>query len=261
MLFLFGYNNAADSRQEAAWREAYSVAYKQAKISGYALGYQKGKGMGAAAGRREGVYYAILAARQAAADRRAIVSRGKPMSAHGLQPGSPSLAGRGEVLVVGDSLEVLSAPFIDNFLPRGTKIESNVVGGYSSLQIYELFQESYRPAHSVIVFDAGTNDNPNYPEILQGRLQAVAEVVGPQRCLVVPTIYGYTVGGVDSSGKNAVVREFVRSRPNTFSPDWAAWRARNMDLMMDELHPDPEEGARGRARLIARGIRACLNLL
>jgi uncharacterized BrkB/YihY/UPF0761 family membrane protein len=51
----------------------------------------------------------------------------------------------------------------------------NAVGGYSSLQIFELFRQSYDSSQNVIVFDAGTNDNPNYPEILAGRLQAVGQ--------------------------------------------------------------------------------------
>lgn len=162
----------------------------------------------------------------------------------------------GHVLVVGDSLEVLTSPYLHRHLP-GVRLTINAVGGYSSLQIYQLFEESYDPSQDVIVFDAGTNDNPGLPQILAGRLQAVANAVG-SRCLVVPSIHGYSVNGHNSSGKNQVVRAFVRSRPGTQSPDWAGLAASAPQLLQsDRLHPTAQ-GADARAALIARGVRACL---
>jgi hypothetical protein len=122
-------------------------------------------------------------------------------------------AGNGGVLVVGDSLEELTSPYLQRYLPS-VPLTVNAVGGSNSYQIYELFEESYEPSQSVIVFDAGTNDNPAYPQILAENLQKVTEVIG-NRCMVVPTIHGYTVNGVDNSGKNRVVREFAASRPGT----------------------------------------------
>jgi hypothetical protein len=145
----------------------------------------------------------------------------------------------GSALVVGDSLEVLTSPYLHRHLP-GVRLTINAVGGYSSPQIYGLFQQSYDPAQDVIVFDAGTNDNPGLPQILAGRLQAVARAVG-DRC------------------KNAVVRAFVRSRPGTQSPDWRGLAASEPQLLQsDHLHPTAE-GADARAALIARGVKACLN--
>ena len=167
-----------------------------------------------------------------------------------------SAAKRGNVLVVGDSLEVLTSPYLQRYLP-GAKLTINAKGGYSSLQIFELFRQSYSPRQNVIVFDAGTNDNPNYPQILRGRLNAVAAIVG-RRCMVVPTIHGLSVGGVDSTGKNVVVRDFAAGRPGTKSPDWASAVASHRELMQsDNLHPIAE-GADFRAQLIAAGVRACL---
>ena len=166
--------------------------------------------------------------------------------------------GDGGVLVVGDSLEVLTSPYLKNYLPA-SKLTVNAVGGYSSLQIFELFQESYDPSQSVIVFDAGTNDNPSYPEILAGRLQAVAKIVG-DRCMVVPTIHGLSVDGVNSSGKNRVVQAFAASRPATVTPDWAGFVATHPELMQsDNLHPTAE-GADARAQLIAQAVDACAPL-
>ena len=77
------------------------------------------------------------------------------------------------VLVVGDSLEELSSPYLARYLP-GTELTVNAVGGSNSFQIYDLFQESYDPSQRIVVFDAGTNDNPAYPQILEENLAKVA---------------------------------------------------------------------------------------
>lgn len=160
------------------------------------------------------------------------------------------------VLVVGDSLEELTSPYLGNYLP-GVELTVNAVGGYNSYQIFDLFQESYDPSVDVIVFDAGTNDNPSYPEILAGNLAKVAETVG-DRCMVVPTIHGLHPGGVDDSGKNRVVAEFAASRPGTQVPDWQGAVFAHPELMQaDNLHPI-EEGADYRAQLIAQGVQGCL---
>jgi hypothetical protein len=171
---------------------------------------------------------------------------------------APARSAASEVLVVGDSLEVLTGPYLKQDLP-GISVKVNAVGGYNSYQIFDLFQESYEPSQRVVVFDAGTNDDPEYPQILAGNLAKVASIVGPETCMVVPTIHGFTVNGVDNTGKNRVVREFAASRPGTQVPEWAGWVHTHKDLMADELHPGPE-GAEQRARLIARGVMACLGL-
>jgi hypothetical protein len=162
----------------------------------------------------------------------------------------------GGVLVVGDSLEELTSPYLAKFLP-GMPLTINAVGGYNSFQILELFEESYDPSQRVIVFDAGTNDNPSYPQILAENLSKVAATVG-DRCMVVPTIHGLHPGGVDDSGKNRTVAEFAASRPGTQTPDWQGAVFRHPELMQaDNLHPI-EAGAELRARLIAQGVMACL---
>ncbi len=173
-----------------------------------------------------------------------------------LAPSARAAPGSGRVLVVGDSLEELTSPFLQHLLPR-LPITVDAVGGSNSFQIFDLFQESYEPSDSVIVFDAGTNDDPEYPQILAENLQKVAQTVG-NRCMVVPTIHGFTVNGVDNAGKNRVVAEFAASRPGTQTPDWAGFVHTHPQLMQaDNLHPI-EAGAEARARLIAEGIDRCL---
>ena len=173
-----------------------------------------------------------------------------------LAPSAQALPGSGRVLVVGDSLEELTSPYLEHLLP-GVPITVNAVGGSNSFQIFDLFQESYEPSDSVVVFDAGTNDDPEYPQILAENLKKVAAIAG-ERCLVVPTIHGFTVNGVDNAGKNRVVAEFAASRPGTQTPDWAGFVHTHPQLMQsDNLHPI-EQGSEARAELIAAGISRCL---
>jgi hypothetical protein len=173
-----------------------------------------------------------------------------------LAPTARAAEGSGRVLVVGDSLEELTSPYLQHLLP-GVPITVNAVGGSNSFQIFDLFQESYEPSDSVIVFDAGTNDDPEYPQILAENLHKVAATVG-KRCIVVPTIHGFTVNGVDNAGKNRVVAEFAAARPGTQTPDWAGFVHTHPQLMQsDGLHPI-EAGAEARAELIAAGISRCL---
>lgn len=171
-------------------------------------------------------------------------------------PAAASAAPR--VLVVGDSLEESTGPNLEKYLP-GVEVTVNAVGGSNTFEILDLFEESYEPSYSVIVFDGGTNDNPNYPEILEENLAKVAATVG-NRCMVVPTIHGYTVEGANNRGKNRVVHAFAASRPGTQVPDWATVANTRPEMMQaDNLHPS-EEGADYRAQLIADGIIGCLTV-
>lgn len=166
-----------------------------------------------------------------------------------------SRPGHGGVLVVGDSLEVLTSPYLQRYLP-GVPLTINAVGGSNSFQIYDLFRESYEPSQSVVVFDAGTNDDPEYPQILEGNLHKVAATIG-RRCMVVPTVHGFTVNGHNNDGKNRVVAEFAASRPGTQVPNWARIATTRPDLMQaDGIHP-VQAGAELRAQMIAQGVLAC----
>ncbi len=172
--------------------------------------------------------------------------------------GAASAAAAPRALVVGDSLQELSAPYLERYLP-GVELTISVDGGSNSYEILDLFEASFEPSHTVIVFDGGTNDNPNYPQILEENLAAVAATAG-NRCIVVPTVHGFTVEGTDNSGKNRVVHEFAASRPGTQVPDWGRVASTRPDLMQaDGLHPTAA-GADYRARLIADGIAGCLAL-
>src|SRR4051794_7726642 len=261
--YLLGQSSVPGAQDPIAARhEAQRMAFVQARDRAIAGGRHSGIVAGRAAARqiarRLGVSRGLQSGTLAAS--RSVSTAQRPNLSAALQPATraPVLSGTGRVLVVGDSLEVLTSPYLKRYLP-GIPLTVNAVGGYSSLQIFDLFKQSYSPSDSVIVFDAGTNDNPSLPQILAGRLQAVANIVG-NRCMVVPTIHGLLVNGVTSAGKNRVVSQFAASRPGTQSPDWAGFVATHPELMQpDNLHPNTV-GADARAQLIAEGVRQCLAL-
>ena len=253
-----GKPDAADAitAKQDATRQAYASSSLEAMADGLARGIQQGRLDGEERAQDEGTADGAVAGQRAAEDEAGgtLASRRGP----GLGGTPVPLDGDGGVLVVGDSLEVLTSPYIEQYLKeQGITVTTNAVGGYNSYQIYDLFQESYDPSQSVIVFDAGTNDNPSYPQILAGNLDKVAAQIG-DRCMVVPTIHGLVVDGVGNEGKNRVVTDFAASRPGTQTPDWAGAVAEHPELMQpDDLHPIAE-GADYRAQLIVEGVQACL---
>ena len=241
---------ARETAQQRAFAQAREEAMNESREEGLRAGRRAGTEQAREDGRRRGLRAGEEAA-QAELDAIALQTAGTPESEGDERP-----LGTAGVLIVGDSLEVLTSPYLERYL-QGLELTINVAGGYSSIQIFGLFEEAYDPSQSVIVFDAGTNDNPQYPEILAGKLQQVADIVG-SRCMVVPTIHGYSVNGYDSSGKNRVVANFAASRPGTQTPDWASAVRDHPEMMQpDNLHPTPE-GANYRAQLIAEGVRNCL---
>jgi hypothetical protein len=253
-----GTDEAQAVKRAAAWTaypRSFTAAFNDAWSNGFVAGGAKGVVEGQADGRQAGLAEARRRAEAAATPKPVVEAEAPlpPASTTGRPPATP-----GDVLVVGDSLEVLTSPYLQRYLP-GVKLTIEAHGGFSSPALYEVFARSFTPAHDVIVFDAGTNDSPLYPQILAGRLQAVASAVG-DRCMVVPTIHSYVVNGVGDEGKNRVVRAFAASRPGTQTPDWQATVAAHPEAMQpDNLHPNAA-GADLRARLIAEGVKACLLL-
>lgn len=213
----------------------------RARADSYKAGYRNGKKDGFVSGKRAGFERGFRMATKA---ENSFKARQK-------------LAGAGAVLAVGDSIQLLTAPYLEEAVKRPIEIVAE--GGFNSFQIYDLFEQNYNPKYSVVVFDSGTNDNPAYPEILDGEIKKVAETIGPDRCLVLPTVHGLTVSGIDSGGKNQVVRKWGKTRDMTLNPNWAYLVETRPDLMQsDDLHPN-EDGAYVRALLLKKSISSCFS--
>ncbi|MFN8112728.1 MAG: hypothetical protein U0R51_05965 [Solirubrobacterales bacterium] len=235
-------------RAEASDR-TYAVAQLGAFGDGLRFGLEQGLSDGVVDGEQQGRRAGIAAVESVLAQRRPEPLRGPSLS-------TSRLPGTGDVLVVGDSLEVGTSPFLDQYLP-GVRLTTEAEVGLSSTAIADLFAKAFRPSQSVIVFDAGTNDDPSTPDVLAANIAKVADQANG-RCLVIPTIHAPAVNGVDQAGKNRVIRSFASTHAGTQVPDWASAVAARPELLAeDNLHPNAV-GADFRAQLIARGIRACL---
>jgi lysophospholipase L1-like esterase len=158
---------------------------------------------------------------------------------------APAHAG---VLVVGDSLEVGSGPYLRAAVP-GIRVDA--VKGRSSTQGVQVLAARLSPADSVVVFPLGTNDSPSSPAVLAADLSEAARLAG-DRCMVVATI----VRPLDVSALNRVVLAFA-ARTGAQVVDWrGAVRAFPTLVGADGVHSNAS-GYALRASLIAEAIDAC----
>ena len=191
---------AAVTTRATAWQKALHKGVEAGKVEGARLGLRAGSQRG----RSEALD---------TLDQSEFGTRSESRSDIGYQGSAGGeLDGSGDVLVVGDSLTVGDGPYIQDYL-KDLNVTVSAETGYSSPEIFGLFQDSYDPSQSIVVFDAGTNDSPATPDVLTTQLRAVAETIG-DRCMVVPTVNGPTIGGVDSSGINRAIYAFAASRPS-----------------------------------------------
>lgn len=162
----------------------------------------------------------------------------------------------GGVLVVGDSLEVGTGPYLRRELGSGEVTIDARKGRPSGVGI-EVLRRRLAASHRVVVFDLGVNDDPSQPNLLAGNLDTVRELVGANRCLVVATLSRPPLDGVTIDGMNRVITRFVAGTPGTQLFDWrAATRSNPRLLSSDGVHPTPG-GHAERARLLADAIGGC----
>lgn len=162
----------------------------------------------------------------------------------------------GGVLVVGDSLEVGTAPYLSQYLP-GVPIKVDAGVSRPSSEVLKALRADLDSSQSVVVFEAGTNDDPSQPQALASHLAAAGRFVG-DRCMVIATINRPPSNGVDVSALNAVIAAFAASRPGTQVVDWRSAALANPGLIhSDGVHPS-SSGYALRGQLVARGIQGCL---
>jgi lysophospholipase L1-like esterase len=163
----------------------------------------------------------------------------------------PAAAASG-VLVVGDSLEVGSGPYLRAAVP-GVRVDA--VKGRPSSEGVRALAAQLSPTDDVVVFPLGTNDSPAAPAALAADLDAVAGLAG-DRCMVVATIVRPPVGGVSVAGLNRVVSAFA-ARTGAQVVDWrGAVEAFPTLVGRDGVHSNGS-GYALRASLIAEAIDGC----
>jgi hypothetical protein len=174
----------------------------------------------------------------------------------GLAPAPQAAAKSGGVLVVGDSLEVGTGPYLRREL-AGVPLTVDARTSRPSPEGLRVLRARLRPGDQIVVFDLGTNDDPSNPRQLASDLSAARQLVG-NRCLVVATVNRPPYAGVSVAGLNRVIQAFVDQTRGAQLVDWRAAVAAQPSLVgRDGVHPNPG-GYAVRARLVAQGIQACL---
>jgi hypothetical protein len=157
------------------------------------------------------------------------------------------------VLVVGDSLEVGSGPYLRHLLP-GVTVDAEK--GRTSSEGVRVLSSLLDPSVRVIVFPLGTNDSPSNAGGLAANLAAVRQMAG-DRCVVVATISRPPVGGVSVGAINRVVEQFA-GRPAAQVADWRTVVASIPSLLVGDRVHATGDGYSVRATLLAEAVQGCL---
>jgi hypothetical protein len=169
-----------------------------------------------------------------------------------LLPGEAAAQGS-SVLVVGDSLEVGSGPYLRRLLP-GVRVDAEK--GRTSSEGVRVLGAQLAPSDRVIVFPLGTNDHPSNAGGLAVNLAAVRELAG-DRCVVVATLSRPPVGGVSAAGLNRVVEGFAEQTGAQVA-DWRTVVASIPSLLVPDRVHATGEGYGVRATLLAEAVQGCL---
>jgi hypothetical protein len=168
-------------------------------------------------------------------------------------PAAAFQSGGGGVLVIGDSLEVGSGPYLRSALP-GVTVDA--LKGRTSSQGVRVLAARLEPSHEVVVFPLGTNDSPGNPGGLAASLAAMRQLAG-DRCMVVATLARPPLGGVSVGALNRVVEQFA-GQAGAQVADWhSVVQAIPEVLGRDGVHATAE-GYGLRASLLAEAVQGCL---
>ena len=157
------------------------------------------------------------------------------------------------MLVVGDSLEVGTEPYLRQELP-GAELTVDALKGRPSSAGVDVLAGALQPQHEIVVFDLGTNDDPGNPEGLAASLQAAREIAG-DRCMVVATINRPPLNGVTDAGLNGAISTFAAG-PDVEVADWRSAANGAGILQPDGVHGTPQ-GYALRGKLVADAILSC----
>ena len=156
------------------------------------------------------------------------------------------------MLVVGDSLEVGSGPYLRRAL-AGTRVEVDAQRSRTSTAGVGVLASKLRADHEVVVFPLGTNDLS--ASTLASSLAAAQELVGG-RCMVVATITRPSQRGSSVGELNAIVEAFA-SQAGAQVMDWrSAALSTPGALGRDRIHAT-SQGYALRASLLAEAVQGC----
>jgi hypothetical protein len=157
------------------------------------------------------------------------------------------------VLVVGDSLEVGSGPYLRQAL-AGAAVEVDAQRSRTSSAGLRVLATKLRADHEVIVFPLGTNDLS--ASALGSNLAAAQELAGG-RCMVVATIARPNQRGSSVGELNAIVEAFA-SQAGAQVMDWRSAALSTPGVLgRDRIHATAQ-GYAFRASLLAEAVQGCL---
>jgi lysophospholipase L1-like esterase len=164
--------------------------------------------------------------------------------------------GGGEsVLVVGDSLQVGTGPYLEQEL-GALPVEFDHRTGRGSAEGVSTLGSRLRPEHTIVIFDLGTNDDPRNPDALYSDMTAARQIAAG-RCLVVATILRPPYNGVSVDGMNAAVERFALDNRGVQLVDWYGIATSTPGILYEDgVHARPE-GYALRGRLLADAVAAC----
>jgi hypothetical protein len=157
--------------------------------------------------------------------------------------GDPS-SGKGRALWVGDSLTVGSMPYVKR-KKKDITVDGKV--GRTASQARDRLKQMLTSRYSTVIFDAGTNDDPDNPTAYRAILDDVMQAVGSFRSLVLLSLYAH---GATMDKLYQAQKDFQAAHPAQVSIGlWHAWAMANPSHIVDGTHPD-STGYRNRGQLI-----------
>jgi hypothetical protein len=159
----------------------------------------------------------------------------------------------GPVLVVGDSLEVGSGPYLRQAL-SGLEVTVDAERSRTSSAGRRVLAEELRDDHEVVVFPLGTNDLS--ASTLESNL-AAAQELARGRCMVVATIVRPNERGSSTAELNRAVEAFA-SRAGAQVMDWHSAALSTPGVLgRDRIHAT-SQGYALRGSLLAEAVQGCL---
>lgn len=155
------------------------------------------------------------------------------------------------VLVVGDSLEVGTGPYLRGQLRGIAALALDARVGRSSREGLRVLRAHLSSADDVVVFDLGTNDGS--PAALGADLAGAAATVG-DRCLVVSTLVRPRLG----TALTRAVESFASAHANVEVVPWRETVAGSTGLLRRDGVHGTARGYALRAQLVAQAVQACL---
>jgi hypothetical protein len=162
---------------------------------------------------------------------------------------------RNTVTVQGDSLTVGSWWRIPTYLgPDYEFVSYSAHWGRPSGKGLSLLRR--QRLGSVVLFALGTNDWWSTPSVYRRHLMSVLQLIGPSRCLVVPTIWRYGPNRALNAVLYSMARRYgpARLQLARWSEAVASGRVRRPP---DGTHPNTQAAWDSRAAILASAIRRC----